>query len=163
MELNVTSNIREGVFLKNENGSVIRIKEVFHEMVIFDEEGTEHVLPKDMFTGYIAQENYKELKSGKPQNLKEVVESAKSVEGILESLCEASFKGIKIKSASSSDHAKGEVYLVYNKKTKKIVINPDKKNKPMDGLARNTAKEIAKLDPDFEVASSSWAHDQGIK
>lgn len=91
--LKATSNIKEGVFLKNEKGSVLKIKEVFHEMVIFDEEGTEHVLPKDMFQGYLRQEDYKEVKVKRSQNLKEVVESKQSANSIIESLCEGSVSG----------------------------------------------------------------------
>lgn len=81
--LNTKGQIQDGQFYKNEQGNVVRIKEVFHEMVIFDEEGTEHVLPKDMFAAYIHQEQYKEINVKKSKELKEVVESSQSVEHIL--------------------------------------------------------------------------------
>lgn len=106
MGLNTRGQLEEGMFMKNEQGNIVRIKELFHEMVIFDEEGTEHVLPKDMFAQYVQQEGYKELTVKKQQDLKEVVESKKSIKDIINSLCEATTPVSKIKMMGKGDSDK---------------------------------------------------------
>jgi hypothetical protein len=66
----------------------------------------------------------------------------------------------KIKKATGADKAKGESYSVYNTKTNKIVVTDD--NKRYSGLKRNSAKELAKENPDYKVASDSWLADKNI-
>lgn len=66
------------------------------------------------------------------------------------------------KKASSADFKKGEVYGVYDKNTKSIVQLEDE-NVRLDSMNRKNAKAFAAMNSDWEVASSSWLADQGIK
>lgn len=66
-------------------------------------------------------------------------------------------ESITIKKATVSDRKKGESYVVHDGSH---IVDYD--GKRMDGLKRETAKEVAKTDAKWEVASSAFAQDQGI-
>jgi len=70
----------------------------------------------------------------------------------------AESEGIRVVKATTADRKKGETYVVHD--GEKIVTYNKKR---LDGLKRASAKEIAATHEGWQVASSLWASDNGIK
>lgn len=91
--LNTDSSLEPGMFMTNENGTIVFIKEIENNIVVFDEEGTERILTYSMFLEYANQEGYKHMKIKTPTDnpIREVVESS-SVENAVKTLTENKIK-----------------------------------------------------------------------
>lgn len=67
-------------------------------------------------------------------------------------------EGVELKNASSKDRAKGESYCVVSTTEKKYISQ----GKALaQGLTRESAKELAATNPDWDYLSSAFAQDKG--
>ena len=75
-----------------------------------------------------------------------------------ESISEAMIEGVELKNASSKDRAKGESYCVVSTTEKKYISQ----GKALaQGITRESAKELAATNPDWDYLSSAFAQDKG--
>lgn len=97
---NIIGEIEPNQYFKNGKNSVLKVKDLENNLVIFDEEGKEHALPINTFIEYLGQEEYKELNT-KTRKISEVLEcnDVYSAVSILLSLSESTFSDSDISKA----------------------------------------------------------------
>ena len=120
--VNMGNNVEPGMFMTNENGTIVFIKEVENNIVVFDEEGTERILTYSLFQEYARQENYKVMKISAKDSLKEVIETL-SVNEAVSHLMEAEYKSgdkVRIKGFDSPDYL---IVVKHDVRARKIYTN----------------------------------------
>jgi len=128
----IVNEVTPDQFFKNKEGSVLKIKDIEHNLVIFDEEGKEHALPMAAFYEYINQEEYKEQNT-KTKKIVEVIEGVTTEAAIriflASSLNEAAYSAGDVKKAKGvadkiqGDFAKGYAVAEYAIKNIKSISN----------------------------------------